>query len=206
MLKIDKLREPEFFRTYVNKNKLTDWGELHKEPELITLKRLNKYILENEQTPTKSALCAYCERKVTTEKSHIEHIKPRSKFPNDIFSYNNLIVSCDDNNSCGKYKKSEWDEKFINPVSENLSAYSSYDFDGLIIPKVVDTSRADITINILNLNYSKLKDRRRTILLAINNYPEALVNSLNLYFHDFPSLIKWYQDSYNSIQRGKEYT
>lgn len=40
-------------------------------------------------------LCAYCEREIDENNTHIEHIKPKSGYLNRCFDYNNLIASCE---------------------------------------------------------------------------------------------------------------
>ena len=38
-------------------------------------------MLENEQKFDGIYFCPYCEREITIEKSQIEHVKPKDKFP-----------------------------------------------------------------------------------------------------------------------------
>jgi uncharacterized protein (TIGR02646 family) len=198
MLKINKVQEPEFFRAYLIKNEITDWEGLHREPGLITLKNLNKYILDNEQTENGIKYCAYCEIKVTYDKSHIEHIIPRSESTENIFSYNNLVIYCNENNSCGRHKKNQWNEKFINPVTEDPTQFFSYKFDGSIISRGKNSDRSNFTIGVLNLNYSKLKDFRRKTYLQLRDYPKEYISSIDKYVKDFPSLIKYFKENQNN--------
>ncbi|WP_374123347.1 retron system putative HNH endonuclease [Leptotrichia hongkongensis] len=205
MLKVDKKDEPEFFSKFKKKNGPKDWKDLDFEIK----RKLKKYMLENEQKIDDKSYCPYCEMIISSEnndlkedkKCHIEHIKPKSKFPNLAFDYRNFLTSCSDKNTCGHCKQSDWDNKlFINPIEENPEEYFSYSIrTGKIIPKKeagLEYEKAIKTIEILNLNENKLCDYRKSYINQILN---SIKNSRNddekieiiNYFDELPTLKKF---------------
>jgi len=197
MLKINKTQEPDFFRSFIKKNNPENWANIVNK----TSQELRKHISENEQKANNQCLCVYCERKITEIKSHIEHIKPQSKFPSEIFNYSNLVVSCDDKDTCGKHKGGKWDDKFINPVIENPEYFFEYITNGEIIASNLNKERSFFTIEILNMNYDKLKSCRKIIFLRLEGYPKEYIKSIDQYFDEFPSLINYYKNHYNNNYR-----
>jgi uncharacterized protein (TIGR02646 family) len=114
-------------------------------------------------------LCCYCEKKIDTEKSHekshIEHIKPQSKFPTESLDYDNLLASCNGNNkseSCG-HKKADWycENTFIHPLKPKCLENFQFLPNGEMIGK---TETGVKTVEILGLNCSNLIDRRKRVL------------------------------------------
>lgn len=205
MLKVNKKDEPEFFSEFKKKEKPKDWKDLDFEIK----KKLKKHMLENEQKIDDKSYCPYCEMIISSEnndlkedkKCHIEHIKPKSKFPNLAFDYRNFLTSCSDKNTCGHCKQSDWDNKlFINPIEENPEEYFSYSIrTGKIIPKKeagLEYEKAIKTIEILNLNENKLCDYRKSYINQILN---SIKNSRNddekieiiNYFDELPTLKKF---------------
>lgn len=140
--------------------------------------------------------------------SHIEHIMPRDSYPSLFQNYDNIIVSCNDKHSCGMAKGNNYSKELINPVLENPLDYLEFNLaNGEIIPKDSEeksetNKRARYTINLLNLNYYKLKEARRNLIDILevykNNYDEEEISSYLKYFLDdgyvFPDLIKLYID------------
>lgn len=131
-------------------------------------------LLANEQY----GLCAYSE--INPEHydlgTHIEHIKPKSRYPEKTFDYRNLILSAlassdlesMDKNSIfgGHHKGSEFDSAhFISCITDNSSDYFAYLSDGRVVPKKSlkenDQAKAGYTIDLLNLNSPYLVTERR---------------------------------------------
>ncbi|MCD4736548.1 MAG: TIGR02646 family protein, partial [Bacteroidales bacterium] len=138
-------------------------------------KDLRQYMLETEQ----GCQCAYCESAITSEseKSHIDHFKRKAGqlFPELIFSYNNLLVSCNNPNRCAKRKdalvKKKTDyNKLINSVNEDPSDYFSYLISGKIVSK---DEKAEFTEKVFNLNHPGLK-QRKDIYSAVQGYRDSL--------------------------------
>ena len=125
-------------------------------------------------------LCAYCEVKINDSLIgyHLEHIKPKSKFNDKTFDYQNIILSCFSSNnlntkdpsiSCGHHKVSNFDENlFISPINQNCNNYFEYDLLGKIKPKNGldgnDRAKVKYTIDLLNLNSHRLIRKRNEII------------------------------------------
>ena len=199
MLKVNKYKEPDFLLEYKRKYSPKSWIEYNKDGIRSEIKK-NILFLEQEE------YCPYCEKRIYDDEGHIEHIKPRDLYPKEFESYNNLIVSCDEKNSCGKYKRNNYSNNLINPVIDDPDEYFDYNIaSGEIIPKNNDESskeyiRAIYTIETLNLNCYELKEARKALIDILNVYRENYdeYNSYLQYFLDdrqnFPSLIKLFME------------
>ena len=187
MLKVNKKSEPEEFTKYKSKNKIINWDSFSTEIKQI----LKQYLLEEQE----NRCCPYCEIEINLDKSHIEHIKPKNTFPKLLSDYNNFIACCLTNKRCGDSKASEWDELFINPVIENPEDYFEYDIKtGEITPIFKEGNRyekAKYTIDLLNLNDSRLCGIRKKYIFEFLNYSKYNKNSLSNYPIKFPSLRRY---------------
>ena len=138
------------------------------------LKNSVKDILKEEQ----SYLCAYCEDELPEGEnkngmslSHIEHIYPRSTYQDKAYHYNNIVMSCGGDridgtkiDHCGKHKKNyDPAHGFISPLDPHCAKNFSYSLTGEI--KSDPSNRnAWVTINKLNLNDKKLRDKRKEVI------------------------------------------
>lgn len=130
--------------------------------------------------------CAYCERLINKENSHIEHISPRDKNTKLQCEYSNLVLSCNNIDSCGEYKgKKIWLNNYIHPVLNNPTKYFNFNEDGKIFGKNED---AESTREYLNLNSDKLIRIRKNIILQLSYMDD--IEDLNLYFKGFENLIE----------------
>lgn len=183
MIKVKKGTEPEEFINYKRKNNIINWDSYNYEI---------KEILKNKLlTETERKRCPYCEIEISSDNSHIEHIKPKDKFPALLSDYNNLIPCCTNNKRCGASKTNQWDDLFINPVLENPEDFFKYDLKtGKIFP-TYDTgdkfNRAEITIKFLNLNESRLVDARKNYIIQFHKVDP----SSRQYLVFYPSLKRY---------------
>ena len=133
--------------------------------------------------------CAYCEKKLDNDKHnfHIEHIQPRDKDHTKECEYSNLVLSCDSDNSCGKFKdKKEWRDNFIHPVLNNPTQYFEFSFDGKILA-INNDNNAEETIKHLNLNSKNLIRLRKNISFALSSMDD--IEDVFNYFKEFENLI-----------------
>lgn len=195
MLKVNKDQEPDFLLGYKKKYAPKSWTDYNKDD---IRNRIKENILVLEQ----DGYCPYCEKRIyTSDDGHIEHIRPRDSYPKEFQDYNNLLVSCNQKNSCGIYKKNMYDNRFINSVIDNPDNSFNYNIaNGEIIPKNNDENsneymRATYTINTLNLNCYELKEARKAFIDILEVYRENYVEYdeyLQFFIddgHNFPSLI-----------------
>ncbi|AUW02643.1 retron system putative HNH endonuclease [Vibrio campbellii] len=162
------------------------WGSLKKTP------------IRNRLLGQQYFLCAMTEFNINDFKSkadskhgcHLEHIKPRSKFPELTFEYENIVISVLDDLDQRKFKQDffigeeaeedlshqlwfgakakddELDEAlFISPVEQDCQRYFAYiEHSGEIMPanglEEDEVKRAEYTIKLLNLNHPYLKNQR----------------------------------------------
>lgn len=194
MLDLNKT-EPLFFTAFKNKYNPTTYEDCSD--------RDFKNNLRNEILKEQNGQCFYCENKINnnTENVHIDHIKQQGRFHTLICSYNNMVLSCNKKEHCGKYKDTQgvWDDtKYIKLVGENIdlpSEFFNYMNNGKIKPKKElssnDKSRASNTIAYLNLNHTDLNQARRVIFMQIESYgAEIDKNSLFEIFNEFQSIFK----------------
>jgi len=174
---------PPFFIT--DTQRLASWKRYrgHKK------RKLKEYIIENEQF----GLCCYCEKQITIDTSHIEHIKPKSiDVLNLTFDYANLLVSCEGNHfnemgdnsksNCGQFKDKIFDENlFLNvTLVANVAEYFVFDSEGVISSSQIDEAKAAYTLKLLNLNgkNNKLAEARKiakqALIRNLTNFPVAV--------------------------------
>lgn len=144
-------------------------------------------LIENYLKSEQYDLCAYSEVKLENFGCHIEHIKPKSRYPESTFDYHNLIASAFDSENlqkhayanrfgghfkCGDNRHGEQDKYdpnlFISPLEANCLRFFSYEPDGYVRPHPKrdksEKTRAQYTIDALNLNAPYLVGERRRII------------------------------------------
>ncbi len=200
MRKINKGEPLASFSSFVERRKPTKWEDLHDEPNLSYDMRL--YMLCNEQ----NCLCGYSEIPLKPEKesSHIDHFVKREHDQSKIFDWDNFIVSTIDEDFGAKYKDNEYKikkeeyQQIFNPVNDNMADYVEYYGDGQIEPaKDIDESykeKVQKTIEVFNLNFRSLKERRKNLLMQLKSCKECDKELLSAMFKDygFISLTNWF--------------
>ncbi len=190
---IQKWEEPEGFKEWKRRNSNVNWGNFGDE-----IKQEVKMSLLKEQ----GYICCYCEKRVNNQNSHVEHLKPKSRFSHLMFYYNNLLCSCkaksDSNRSsnkanltCGYLKLSWYDEKMVMPLMKDCSGYFRFTGSGEILPvqdNGLKQERAHLTIEKLGLNKYNLQEQRKAVMNQLlktqngfsddefNNYLESYFN------------------------------
>ena len=103
--------------------------------------------------------CMYCESKFThVDYGDVEHYRPKAKYPNLEFEWENLGIACI---ACNReYKKDKFDETtpFINPYAENPENYIVA--HGALLIHKQGSERGQITINDICLNRPALLEKR----------------------------------------------
>lgn len=130
---------------------------------------LNEHLLGPLREMTASH-CAYCDGFPLDVQalSTIDHFKPKSKFRDLAFAWQNLYLVC---SACNFWKRDHWDEATLRPddVGFDFLRYFIFDFaSGRIEPNPRSDSdsqrRAQATIELLGLNREgRPADRRRTL-------------------------------------------
>ena len=120
-----------------------------------------------------NGLCAYCEGPLG-DGGHIEHFCRQRDFPDRIFTWENLFLSCDAQGHCGHYKDrpgASYDPAdLVKPDEDNPDEFLYFSPGGDVRPRgnIAATQRrkAEETIRVLNLNHGALQALRRRALAA----------------------------------------
>lgn len=120
--------------------------------------------------------CIYCESKIThTDYGDVEHIKPKSGFPELEFDWDNLGFVC---RKCNDAKSNIYDESCepINPYAEDpgehIQAIGSW------VSFKNNSERGKMTITLVDLNREQLIQRRLDLIKEVET-AIAAANSTN---------------------------
>lgn len=113
--------------------------------------------------------CAYCESFIRhVDYGHIEHYRPKAKYPKLAFTWSNLVLACGVCNG-SEYKGDAFPLKakggpLINPCAEEPSLHLSFEYDPVAKLSSVrgKTTRGDTTEKCLGLNRQDLRTHRST--------------------------------------------
>ena len=140
-------------------------------------------------------LCAYCEELCPGE---VDHFRPKSKFPDLVYTWSNWVLACHD---CNQTKGAKWpSEGYVDPCDKSnrdrLECYFGIDtLTGEMIPKTGLSQgcrdKAKKTIDDLDLNRSHHLQKRLEWLLLISG---ALADDLDTETSD----VKTYRDHLTS--------
>lgn len=154
--------EPKAFSRWKKQNKTAGWNDFSGGTEYGEVKEQ----LIAEQL----GMCCYCEVLISLDACHIEHLQPKSVYPQNMFAYENLLVSCNQKGSCGRKKGKWYSSALVSPLDQDCEKRFTYTLDGRIIPSDKEDVSAFETIEKLGLNCSQLKDRRRSIIIMMDNH------------------------------------
>jgi len=124
-----------------------------------------------------SGKCMYCESKIEHNSfAHVEHIKPKSKFPELEFVWENHGYCCQ---SCNTNKWQKYDEvtPFIDPYSEKPENHLVF-FGFFLYPKQ-GSERGEYSIKELQLNRAGLIERRKEKVDKFDIMIKAAFRTLN---------------------------
>ena len=170
----------EATRRWGNLNKGGTYKQLFKEQfGLCAYTELNVQDFRNEQNSNKGA--------------HIEHLEPKSSFPQKTFDYPNLVMSALDSEDLSKFDKenrfgghhklSDYDSNlFLSPLRNDINRFFSYSSEnGEIFPNIEleddEKVQAEYTIELLNLNASYLKNLRKNWLQELQTEIDNLIDN-----------------------------
>jgi uncharacterized protein (TIGR02646 family) len=137
-----------------------------------TIKSNLKLALIKEQ----GYICCYCERRIITNDSHIEHFRPQCDPTVDSLDFTNLLCSCvkdkvaGDPLRCG-HSKDNWFDPIllVSPFDPNCETKFRYKPDGLISPAYPNDQAAKETIDRLGLNTTELIALRKGAIEGFSN-------------------------------------
>ena len=154
MIEMQHQAEPVTLEQYRRKNPQANWQT----EDFLPVKSDTRHALHFEQ----GGLCVYCEKKIGQDDGHVEHIKPKGKYPVQTFVYDNLAHSCNGPKHCGHQKGGQ--EIAIEPRHGCNSFFELRERDGILEPAAGlaehEQQQAQETLDILGLNHSKLSNQR----------------------------------------------
>lgn len=170
MKHILKGNEPESFSKWKQNDKMHQRGKPNWNRLPSTVKtEIHKHLIREQ-----GGICCYCGIHLTPKSSHIEHLRPKTKYPKHQFDYNNLLCSCqrelqkEEPRHCGNAKGSWFDESAtISPLDQYCENCFEYLEDGRIRSAVRDNEAPTITIRHLALDIEKLKELRKAKISAV---------------------------------------
>lgn len=133
-------------------------------------------------------LCCYCECRIDSNNSHVEHFKPKAsdQFPELQLDYNNLHASCGCNVSsgedthCGHRKKDLYTTLLVSPLEEACHCHFKYRMDGSIIG--VD-ERGSESISLLRLDSALLNAQRKSLIDFFLSFTDTKLQQEELKLH-----------------------
>ncbi|MGB5633690.1 MAG: retron system putative HNH endonuclease [Waterburya sp.] len=179
MKHIKKNQPPEDFSEWKNQAN-EDW-----QPNWDNFQKPEKTSVHNSLLKEQGFICCYCGRRINQIDSHIEHLRPRNKYPKLALYYDNFLASCQGESEtpptipvhCG-HKKDKWYEQrfMVSPLVGNCAEFFRYTDDGQILATTdpVKQTAAAETIKRLALNINKLKRMREQAIEGILEIIETL--------------------------------
>lgn len=121
--------------------------------------------------------CMYCEGFIgAVSYSHIEHFRPKARYPDKTFEWENLGLGCQ---VCNMKKGDKFDESlpYINPYFENPDDF--FIFLGTMISQKPGCSRAENMKTQLDLNRPELMEQRKEAIDKVANLVERYIAETN---------------------------
>lgn len=167
MISLDKMAIPDIlkYKADIWKDRIIKDIQLGKKSSTYLKRRYTHPEIKSSLLAETSEKCAYCESKLThIAFGHIEHIKPKSKFPELTFQWENLTLACE---LCNGNKSDFHEEEYtiLNPYVDDISKNLIY--LGALAYGL--SEKGKLTVTKLSLNRVSLIERRREALDKLNN-------------------------------------
>lgn len=172
MIKIIKGNIPSILEVNADawRDELLGFVERDKKPPKTLKNKYNDISVKNFLREESNSKCMYCESKIKhITPEHIEHIKPKSKFPELAYEWDNLGLSCP---VCNMNKRDVFDVNcaFINPYIDSPDDFLMA--VGTFIYARPGQVRGEITEKVIELNRTELVEKRLERISAIRNLVE----------------------------------
>jgi uncharacterized protein (TIGR02646 family) len=184
MIKVNRTPKPAILEqnatswtaTYLDAEKKFEQNPSPENKKLVETaeKKYNHETVKSALIEMFNGKCAYCESHIIhINYGDIEHFRPKSKFPEFCFEWDNFLLSCSicngKSNKGNKFPLESEGDFIVNPVEENPNDFFRFEFDEntrlfLLFPK---DERAKTTIDTIGLNREKLANIRTKELISI---------------------------------------
>lgn len=162
MIKVARTAEPAYLATRA-KGWLADLRAARKKKDWVLYHKIEaKYgstHVRNALDKMFSGKCAYCEVVIgVVATAHIEHFRPKQKYPSLIFTWTNLLLGCPTCNDGGhkgtKFPKIKDNGPFIDPTTEDPTDHIEFIYDPLsrLALAKARTLRGQLVIETFGLN------------------------------------------------------
>lgn len=181
MRRISKIIPPAWFEKWKDDYVVSNGkNACYEDMDSTTRRRLREYLAKEQGN-----ICCYCMRRINLETSHIEHFKPRDKFPDAEMDYYNMFASCMGQENEAQYTKWHCDQKKNNwynhlmpdPTSSDYEKCVDYNLKGETVPFHSNRDgRYTVEKNIienLGLNAPFLVRNRRNAIMKSELYDDA---------------------------------
>lgn len=176
MIRISKGGKPEILTANAHtwREELLGYIERGETPSQSLKNKYNHSSIKESLREESNSKCMYCEsgiKHITPE--HIEHIKPKSKFPELAYEWDNLGLSCP---VCNMNKSDLFDTEcaFINPYDDSPDEFLMA--VGPLIYARPGKPRGEITEKVIKLNRTELVEKRIERISAIRHLVEKYEN------------------------------
>lgn len=204
MKRINKQEPPEWFEDWKSNFKIVNHREAHYKNDFSTgdtdgsnrRRRLRENLVDEQ-----GKICCYCMRRITIDSSHIEHFLPKESFAEKDLSYDNLLASCngeesirEDEEHCGHRKDNWWREDMVSPTNIEVEKMFRYLPNGKIVG-VKGRSTSDIAqdmIHNLGLDSFHLERARREAIEASEVFDDVEYSD-----EEIRSFIEYYSNKDN---------
>lgn len=148
MRKINKESEPQA---------LLDWKRNHPHGRYKDVANTDiSFAIRKACIQEQYGLCAFCCVPIDTISSHNAHLQSQHHFPQKSLLWDNIVASCNNQDSCGKHQKEQ--DLPLSPLMEECEKELKFYINGKVKGL---TQRAQEAIEILNLNNETLRRRRK---------------------------------------------
>ncbi|MEX2411699.1 MAG: HNH endonuclease [Candidatus Paceibacterota bacterium] len=178
MIKIEKSNKPQILEQREvewTKEYLKEFSETGKVPKNST-NRYGHDDIRSTLTTDSFNKCMYCESNIShISYPNVEHIKPKSKYPDVTYDWDNLGLACQ---KCNTTKGTKFDEEVpvINPYKDKPSDFL-YAFGEAYRP-LPGNDRGKWTIKEIGLNRAELIEKRSRRLETIQSLAENYVRAI----------------------------
>jgi len=126
-------------------------------------------------------VCAYTMMRIaSSDKGHIEHVQPRSRYPERDLEYGNMVYCAPGSDGAshefGAKLKDAFDatnRNFVSPLRQTCETRLAYDSNGKVNAKSPNDSASWKTIDVLNLNHAELVALRRAAIRGLRIFRRA---------------------------------